>query len=81
MQISALLADSNSARAANGVGALAINGELNAAAQAQANDMAARNYWSHNTPEGQSPPWIWVTDSPRLCLSKARPKPGRWFFR
>ena len=61
MTISGLLADSNTARAANGVAGLNLNGQLDAAAQACADDMAARDYWSHNTPEG-SPPWIWVTN-------------------
>jgi len=60
MSISGLLADTNAARAANGVAALSLNGQLDAAAQAKANDMASRNYWSHNTPEG-SPPWIFDT--------------------
>lgn len=54
-----LLSSTNSERTANSVGALAINSSLNSAAQAKANDMAARNYWSHNTPEG-NPPWIFV---------------------
>jgi len=61
MSVSGLLADTNTARAQNGVAALNLNAQLDAAAQASANDMAARNYWSHNTPEG-NPPWIWVTD-------------------
>lgn len=60
MTISGLLADTNASRAANGVAALSLNQKLDAAAQANADDMAARNYWSHNTPEG-NPPWIWVT--------------------
>jgi hypothetical protein len=60
MSINGLLADTNSARASNGVGALSLNGKLDSAAQAKANDMAARNYWSHNTPEG-NPPWVFVT--------------------
>lgn len=60
MSISGLLIDTNTARAANGVSGLSLNNKLNAAAQASADDMAARNYWSHNTPEG-NPPWIWVT--------------------
>jgi hypothetical protein len=60
MSISGLLADSNSARSSNGVAALSLNGKLDAAAQAKANDMASRNYWSHNTPEG-NPPWVFVT--------------------
>ncbi len=61
MSASGLLKDTNAARADNGVGGLKLNSKLNAAAQAQANDMANRNYWSHNTPEGD-PPWVWVTN-------------------
>jgi len=61
MSISGLLTDTNAARSDNGVAGLALNDQLDAAAQASANDMAARNYWSHNTPEG-NPPWIWVSD-------------------
>ncbi|HET7827460.1 MAG TPA: CAP domain-containing protein, partial [Candidatus Saccharimonadales bacterium] len=36
------------------------NDRLTAAAQTSADDMAARNYWSHYTPQG-NPPWVWVT--------------------
>lgn len=61
MTLNNLLADTNTARSSNGVAALSLNSKLDAAAQAQANDMAARNYWSHDTPEG-SPPWVWVTN-------------------
>jgi cell division septation protein DedD len=61
MSIGGLLADTNTQRVANGVNSLSLNGKLDAAAQASADDMAARNYWSHNTPEG-SPPWIWVSN-------------------
>ncbi|MBI4033574.1 CAP domain-containing protein [Candidatus Saccharibacteria bacterium] len=60
MSSSGLLNSTNSARADNGAAALKINNKLAAAAQAKANDMAARNYWSHNTPEG-NPPWTFVT--------------------
>lgn len=60
MSVGGLLADTNAARVANGVGALTLNSRLDAAAQAKANDMAARNYWSHYTPEG-NPPWVFVT--------------------
>lgn len=59
MSVSGLLQQTNSHRGANGVPSLGLNGQLNAAAQNKANDMASRNYWSHNTPEG-SPPWIFV---------------------
>ncbi len=61
MSVDALFADTNAARASNGVATLNLNAQLDAAAQASANDMAARNYWSHNTPEG-NPPWVWVTN-------------------
>jgi hypothetical protein len=61
MSIGGLLADTNAQRAANGVAALSLNDKLDAAAQANADDMAARDYWSHYTPEG-NPPWIWVNN-------------------
>ncbi len=57
--ISGLLAGTNSQRAAHGQPVLTLSSQLNSAAQAKANDMTARNYWSHNTPEGQEP-WIFV---------------------
>ncbi len=53
-----LVSLANEDRAANGVGALEEDPELSAAAQVKANDMAARGYFSHATPEGQ-PPWYW----------------------
>jgi hypothetical protein len=60
MTISGLLSDTNTARTSNGVAGLSLNDKLDAAAQAQADDMAARNYWSHYTPDGD-PPWVFVT--------------------
>lgn len=60
MSVGGLLSSTNGARASEGAAALQLNSKLNAAAQAKAEDMAARNYWSHNTPEG-NPPWIFVT--------------------
>lgn len=59
MSIGGLLNDTNAQRSANGVGVLNLDDSLNAAAQAKADDMASRNYWSHYTPEG-NPPWIFV---------------------
>jgi hypothetical protein len=61
MTISGLLNDTNTARASTGVPVLKLNSKLDAAAQANADDMAARDYWSHYTPEG-NPPWIWVNN-------------------
>lgn len=60
MSISGLLSGTNTQRINNGESALALNGQLDNAAQAKANDMAARNYWSHNTPDGQTP-WTFFT--------------------
>ncbi len=60
MSTGGLLVGTNAQRTANGVSTLSLNDRLNAAAQAKANDMAARNYWSHNTPEG-NPPWVFVS--------------------
>jgi cell division septation protein DedD len=57
-----LLQYTNNERAANGLGALAVHGSLNAAAQAKANDMASRDYWSHNTPEGNAP-WVFFANA------------------
>jgi hypothetical protein len=59
MSASGLLSSTNAARSSNGVKSLKSNSKLAAAAQAKANDMAARNYWSHNTPDGKSP-WTFV---------------------
>ena len=56
---SGLLSSTNSQRSQQGRSALSINSALNSAAQAKANDMTARNYWSHNTPDGQEP-WVFV---------------------
>ncbi len=61
MSISGLLSDTNAARSANGVASLKLNSKLDTAAQANADDMVARDYWSHYTPDG-NPPWIWVTN-------------------
>lgn len=59
---SGLLAETNNQRAANGLGGLGLNGLLNQAAQAKANDMVASNYWSHNSPSGATP-WTFITNS------------------
>lgn len=60
MQEQKLLDDTNTERLASNAQSLTINPGLDAAAQAKAKDMATRNYWSHNTPDGQEP-WIFVT--------------------
>ncbi len=60
--INGLLQSTNQNRTANGVAALSLNALLNQSAQAKAKDMANRNYWSHNTPEG-NPPWVFITQA------------------
>lgn len=55
----ALLKDTNTERVKEGSRSLTINQQLTRAAQDKANDMAQRNYWSHNTPDGKEP-WVFV---------------------
>ncbi|MDB5161115.1 MAG: hypothetical protein JWO96_495 [Candidatus Saccharibacteria bacterium] len=55
-----LLLQTNSARQANNIKPLFINDLLSRAAQAKADDMAAHNYWSHQTPAG-NPPWAFAS--------------------
>ncbi len=54
-----LLSSTNQRRADNGKAGLSLNSKLNASAQAKAEDMVARDYWSHNTPDGQEP-WVFI---------------------
>lgn len=61
MSIGDLLSDTNTQRVSNGLSPLKLNEKLDSAAQANADDMAARDYWSHYTPDG-NPPWVWVTN-------------------
>jgi cell division septation protein DedD len=60
ISIQSLLDSTNVQRGNNGEAGLGLNGQLDQAAQAKANDMAARDYWSHNTPDGQTP-WTFMT--------------------
>jgi hypothetical protein len=57
-----LLTDTNTERIAKNEAVLRLNTELTAAAQAKANDMAARGYWSHVSPDGKQP-WSFVATS------------------
>lgn len=57
-----LLNATNQRRSDATVGSLSIDTKLTQAAQAKANDMATRNYWAHNTPEG-TPPWTFITNA------------------
>jgi len=55
MSIQSLLNDTNSQRITDGEAPLTINAELDQAAQTKADNMGALNYWSHDTPSGQTP--------------------------
>lgn len=59
---SSLLQATNTQRVSNGAASLQLNQTLSAAAQTKAQDMVARNYWSHNTPEGEEP-WKFITNA------------------
>jgi uncharacterized protein YkwD/uncharacterized membrane protein len=54
-----LLENTNKQRATQQLGSLAISDKLSQAAQAKAQDMVARDYWSHKTPDGQEP-WAFI---------------------
>lgn len=56
---SGLLEATNKNRTSARLKSLKSDSKLNAAAQAKANDMARRNYWSHMTPEGRTP-WTFI---------------------
>jgi uncharacterized protein YkwD len=62
MTSSELLADTNFTRQQNNEDSLALDNKLSAAAQAKANDMAAKNYWAHTSPTGQTP-WKFIQNS------------------
>lgn len=55
-----LLQDTNEQRTQNGLSDLSENSLLMQAAQTKANDMVARDYWSHVTPDGRQP-WSFIT--------------------
>ncbi|MBI2009132.1 hypothetical protein HYS84_01830 [Candidatus Saccharibacteria bacterium] len=61
MQEQTLLADTNAERTRLRLPPLNLNLQLDQAADEKAKDMAARNYWSHDTPDG-NPPWVFVSN-------------------
>ncbi len=54
-----LIALANSDRAKDGLGSLTKNSKLTAAAKAKAEDMLAKDYWSHYGPNGETP-WQFI---------------------
>jgi uncharacterized protein YkwD len=61
LSATSLLQATNEQREDNDQASLQLNQQLSQAAQAKANDMVTRNYWSHLTPEGEEP-WIFIQD-------------------
>lgn len=57
-----LLEATNQTRQAASRDGYSISPKLSAAAQSKANDMAARDYWSHDTPDGDKP-WKFIQKS------------------
>lgn len=62
VNVSALVNATNQARAANGLGALALNSQLSNGAQSKAADMIAKDYWAHTAPDGTEP-WDFFTSA------------------
>jgi hypothetical protein len=56
----ALLQATNDQRTNDHEKPLSLDSKLSAAAQAKANDMVTKNYWSHNSPDGRTP-WSFIT--------------------
>jgi len=62
ISVSDLNTISNQQRVNAGLPTLTMDGQLNSAALAKANDMFAKNYWSHNAPDGKTP-WAFINES------------------
>lgn len=57
-----LLNFTNQKRTENGLQALSNNSQLAEAASKKADDMFAKNYWAHNSPDGTTP-WVFIKQS------------------
>ena len=57
-----LVTMTNSARAQEGLGALLTNSALASAAFAKANDIIAKDYFAHNSPDGKTP-WDFISEA------------------
>lgn len=57
-----IIALTNEERITERVGTLTENAKLTAAAQAKADDMAAKGYFSHVGPDGKEP-WTWISEA------------------
>ncbi|MDO8451491.1 MAG: CAP domain-containing protein [bacterium] len=57
-----LLAETNSRRKDVGLEPLSLNAKLSTAAVHKAQDMFAKNYWAHNSPDGRKP-WDFINET------------------
>jgi hypothetical protein len=57
-----IITQTNDQRGKNGLGALRSNGPLTVAAQLKGQDMLAKGYWAHVSPDGKEP-WYWIIKS------------------
>lgn len=62
MSIDGLVQETNERRSAQAQPPLELNAQLTKAAQIKAQDMVERDYWSHNTPDGNAP-WEFVNNA------------------
>ncbi len=60
IRVEQLLSAINAKRAESGLGALVLDQRLSRAAALKAQDMFAKNYWAHNSPDGKTP-WEFIT--------------------
>lgn len=58
-EAASILKQINDYRTANGLSPVSENGLLDKSATAKLSDMIARNYWSHNEPDGTEP-WVFI---------------------
>ena len=70
--VAVLLDQTNRARVKNHLRPLALSAELSAAAQAHAEDMLTRGYFSHESPEGESTPERVTRLAPRAIVLSVR---------
>lgn len=75
--ITELVAETNEERTKLGLTPLTENPKLDASAQAKCNDMANRNYWSHEDPDGKHG-WHYITEN-KYSYKKAAENLGHGF--
>jgi uncharacterized protein YkwD len=62
ISIQDLLSQTNQKRQENGISPLVLNAELTHAAEMKADDMFAKNYWAHVSPDGTTP-WVFIKNA------------------